>query len=121
MIKILLIGDQPSVRKGLQMQLALESDLAIVGEAGDNTTAFELLEAQRPDVIVMDVDMPGMDGVKATEALHMRQPDIPVILLSFYTDPISRARAMSAGAAAFVEKRGGAAALLSAIRQSVGQ
>lgn len=119
MIKLLLVDDQPSVRMGLRMRLALETDVTIVGEAGDGEAALSLAQTLHPDVIVMDVQMPRMDGISATAALRSVAPRSSVVLLSLYDDAATRARGQEAGALAFVQKQGTMDALLTAIRQAM--
>ncbi len=118
MISLLLVDDQPAIRTGLRMRLALEADLKIVGEASHGGEALRLTRKLRPDVIVMDVEMPYMDGIMTTEVLHAIMPQITVVLLSLYDDVHTRDRAREAGAAAFVSKQAGDKALLTAIRQA---
>ncbi|HEX6288354.1 MAG TPA: response regulator transcription factor [Herpetosiphonaceae bacterium] len=121
MIKLLLVDDQPSVRMGLRMRLALEPDVAVVGEAGDGEAAITLARTLHPDVIVMDVKMPHMDGIVTTEALRAAVPYSSVVILSLYDDAITRARAEAAGASAFIQKQGPMDVLLAAIRQIMPQ
>ena len=64
-IRLLLVDDQPSVRRGLRMRFALEPDLEVIGEAGDATEAISLAQTLGPDVVLMDVDMSGIDGILA--------------------------------------------------------
>lgn len=118
MIKLLLVDDQPSVRMGLRMRLSLESDVTIVGEAGDGEAALSLAQTLHPDVIVMDVQMPRMDGISATAALRSIAPGTSVVLLSLYDDDATRARGQAAGALALVQKQGTMDALLTAIREA---
>jgi DNA-binding NarL/FixJ family response regulator len=115
-IKILLVDDQPVVLEGLKMLFALESDLHVVGEANDGPKALELFAETRPDVVVMDLELPVMDGIKTTKALRKQDPETKVIMLSINADPVSQARAREAGAIAYVEKRDGAARLIKEIR-----
>ncbi len=119
MIKILLVDDQPRVRRGLRMRLALEADIMIVGEAAGGQQALEAAARLQPDVVVMDVEMPDMDGIEAAKALHDRQPEILVIMLSIHDTSTLRARAQAAGAAAYVEKSDGVITLLNEIRQTI--
>jgi DNA-binding NarL/FixJ family response regulator len=118
MIKLLLVDDQPSVRMGLRMRLSLEADVTIVGEAGDGEAALSLAQTLNPDVIIMDVQMPRMDGISATAALRTLAPQTGVVLLSLYDDAATRARGQAAGALAFVQKQGTMDALLTAIREA---
>ena len=70
MIKVLLVDDQPTVLQGLRMRLGLEPDLVVVGEADDGQAAIDLVSARSPDVIVLDLEMPGMDGIATAQALR---------------------------------------------------
>lgn len=119
MITLLLVDDQPSTCLGLRMWLGLEPDIAVVGEAGDGETALTLARELKPDVIVMDVAMPGMDGIAATWALRTAAPGSAVVILSLHDDPATRQRAKEAGAVAFVAKDQQYAALLSELRHAV--
>ncbi len=104
MIRILLVDDQQCVRQGLMMRLALEADLQVVGEASDGAQALELIPLLHPDVVLMDVEMPGMDGIAATVALREQALQSAVVMLSLHDDDALRARALSAGAVAFAPK-----------------
>lgn len=119
MIKLLLVDDQRSVREGLKMRLALEPDLRVVGEAGNGAEALQAAQTFAPDVVVMDVEMPEMDGISATKLLRVLIPQVGVVMLSIHGDADTRARAQSAGADAFVEKQGIDGDLLTAIRRVV--
>jgi DNA-binding NarL/FixJ family response regulator len=100
------------------MRLALEPDLEVVGEAGNGTEAVALVPVLAPDVVLMDVSMPHMDGIAATEALRAVVPGVIVLILSLHDDAATQARALAAGARGFIEKRGGVEALLAAIHES---
>ncbi len=118
-IRLLLVDDQPAVRRGLKMRIALEPDLEVIGETGDATEAIPLARALRPDVVLMDVEMPGMGGIVATAALRATAPHVAVVILSLYDDARTRARAREAGAAAFVAKHQAKTELLATIRRVV--
>jgi DNA-binding NarL/FixJ family response regulator len=117
-IRLLLVDDQPAVRRGLKMRIALEPDLEVVGAAGDATEAIPLARALRPDVILMDVEMPGMEGISAIAALRRVVPHSAVVIFTLYDDAAMRARAREAGAAALVAKYQTEEALLAAIRRA---
>lgn len=117
-IRVLLVDDQPLIRKGLRMQLGLEKDLEVVGEAENGERALEVVREIRPDVVVMDVEMPRMDGITAAFELHKLFPEVIVIMLSIHDSSGLRERARNAGAAAYVEKRNGTVALLREIRRA---
>jgi DNA-binding NarL/FixJ family response regulator len=117
-IRLLLVDDQPGTRRGLRMRLELEPDVMVVGEAGDGVAALRLVDELAPDVVVMDVEMPVMDGIAATKALR-RSPlgdRCAVVILSLYDDAVTQSRAHEAGAAEFVAKHRMDEPLLAAIR-----
>ncbi len=116
MIRIFLVDDQKNVRQGLKMQLELEPDLAVVGEASNGCDAVNEVPRVKPDVVVMDLEMPGMNGIDATEQIHISDPSVPVIFLSVYDDSRIQLQAARAGGVAFISKRGGTELLLKAIR-----
>lgn len=103
---------------GVRMRLALEPDLTVIGEASDGRAALALIPELRPDVVLMDVAMPGMDGLTATAALREVAPASAVVILSLYDNVAMRAQARVAGAASFVAKHDGAVSLLAAIREA---
>jgi DNA-binding NarL/FixJ family response regulator len=116
--KILLVDDQPAVRDGLRMRLELEPDLTIVGEACDGLEAVALAQALVPDVVVMDVEMPGLDGIEAARQLRVNIPSVAIVMLSIHCDAATQSRAREAGAIAFVEKRAAINVLLAEIRRA---
>jgi len=121
MIRVLLVDDQAVVRRGLRVRFHLEPDLEVVGEASTGREALTLAQTLTPDVVLMDIEMPEMDGIEATAALRRVVPQSAVVILSIHDDAQTRGRAQAAGAVAFVEKRGGTDRLLSAIRQAAAQ
>ncbi|HYP58808.1 MAG TPA: response regulator transcription factor [Thermomicrobiales bacterium] len=121
MIRALLVDDQPQILEGLEMLLALESDVTIVGTAQTAQEAIALAHALQPDIIVMDVRLPGIDGIAATRALGQDLPSGKVVILSLYCDPETRRLAAEAGAQAFVAKHDMTQSLLATIRQVAAQ
>ncbi len=117
MIRVLIVDDLPTVRRGLRMQLMLESDIEVVGEAASGEEALALVQQLQPDVVLMDVKMPGMDGITATRGVQEIRPLSTIVLLSLYDDARLKAEAQAAGAAAFVGKHEEIDILLTAIRQ----
>lgn len=103
MIKTLIVDDQQIVREGLRSLLRTDSDLTIVGECSTGAEAIETLTRLRPDVIVMDVRMPVMDGALATQRIRELQGP-PVLILTTFDDDETLARALRAGAAGFLLK-----------------
>jgi len=121
MIRVLLVDDQAIVRRALRGRFHLEPDLEVVGEASTGREALALAQTLTPDVVLMDIEMPDMDGIEATAVLRRAVPQSIVVILSIQDDAQTRERAKAAGAIAFVEKRGATDSLLTAIRQAVGQ
>ena len=121
MIRVLLVDDQPVVRRGLRVRFQLEPDMQVIGEASTGSEALTLAQILTPDVVLMDIEMPDMDGIEATVALRTVVPQSIVVILSIHTDRQTRMKAQAAGAVAFVEKRGTTDILLAAIRQAVGR
>ena len=115
-IRLLLVDDDPNVLRGLTMRLALTPDIAIVGEAPNGDRALGLAGTLRPAVIVLDVNMPGLNGVHACTLL--RTPITAVVILSIESSDALRARCREAGAAAFVSKHEPFTSLLRAIRNA---
>ena len=121
MIRVLLVDDQPVVRRGLRVRFQLEPDMQVIGEASTGSDALTLAQILTPDVVLMDIEMPDMDGIEATVALRTVVPQSAVVILSIHTDRQTRMKAQAAGAVAFVEKRGTTDILLAAIRQAAGR
>jgi DNA-binding NarL/FixJ family response regulator len=116
-IRLLLVDDRPAVRRGLKIWLALEPNIEVVGEASDGAEAISLARALRPDVVLMDVEIPGIDGISATAVLRSVAPQSAVVILTLHDDAATRTRAREAGAAAFVAKHRMEETLLAEIRR----
>jgi DNA-binding NarL/FixJ family response regulator len=115
-IRVLLVDDEPMVRAGLRMILESVDDLAVVGEAGDGAEAVPLVRALRPDVVCMDVRMPVVDGIRATELL-LALPEAPkVLVVTTFSSDDHVFDALRAGAAGFLLKRASAEEVVSAVR-----
>jgi len=98
------------------MRLTLEPDLEIIGEASNGREAIDLCRRLTPDVIVMDIEMPELDGISTLQLLRESMPACSVIILTLHDDANNRARAFASGAKAFVPKQGGASVLVDTIR-----
>jgi len=115
-IRILIADDHSVVRQGLKMFLSLEAAFEIVGEAKDGAQALLLVEALAPDVVLMDVLMPGMDGLEATREIRRQFPNTEVIILTSVLDNHSVVQAVRAGAIGYLLKDTEADDLIRAIK-----
>ncbi|WP_226846751.1 response regulator [Dehalogenimonas etheniformans] len=115
-IRVMLVDDHSVVRSGLKAMLAAEDDLELAGEAADGSEAVRFVERFKPDVILMDLLMPVMDGVAATKAIHDRYPDIRIIVLTSFKEREQVDGALKAGAMSYLLKTVSASELVSAIR-----
>jgi len=115
-IRILLADDHPVVRRGFQMILAEQSDMEIVGEAGNGREALELAAKLKPDVVVMDVAMPELNGIEATRRMAENAPHARVLALSMHKDSVYVREILRAGARGYLLKDSVAADLVSAVR-----
>jgi DNA-binding NarL/FixJ family response regulator len=115
-LRIFLADDHPVVRFGLKDFLQSQSDMEVIGEAWDGETAVTSALSLRPDVVVMDVSMPGMPGHEATKRIRAENPDIKVLALTGHEDRGYMQLALSAGAQGYVPKRAATHDLVRAIR-----
>ena len=115
-IRILLADDHTVMRAGLRSLLERQPDLEVAGEAGDGAQTVELAESVNPDVIVMDIAMPRLNGIEATRQIAAKRPEIPVVILSMHFDESYVLRALKAGARAYLLKDSAEADLIAAIR-----
>src|ERR1051325_2905131 len=97
-IKILVVDDHPVVRHGLRALLADRANVQVVGEACAGAEAMEKAKTLRPDIVLLDLSMPGMDGLRVTETLRKKSPQTKVLVLSIHGTPEHVARVMQAGA-----------------------
>jgi DNA-binding NarL/FixJ family response regulator len=103
-IKVLLVDDQTLIRQGIRLLLEIETDIQVVGQAANGLAALEQVEALHPDVVLMDVRMPEMDGVAATRALSERHPEVKVIILTTFEDDETVFEGLQAGARGYLLK-----------------
>ena len=115
-IRILLADDHAVVRQGFKMILAAQPDMEIVGEAGNGREAVELAEQLHPEVVVMDVAMPELNGIEATRRLAASEPRTRVVALSMHKDSVYVREILRAGARGYLLKDSVAADLVSAVR-----
>jgi DNA-binding NarL/FixJ family response regulator len=119
-IRILIVDDQTITRSGLQNLLAAQPDLAIVGEARDGQEAIEMADALQPDVILMDLRMPGTNGIEATRRIRRTSPHIHILVLTVFEDDTSVFPAIRAGASGYLLKNTEQDELLRAVRTVAG-
>ena len=115
-VRVLIVDDHEMVRSGLAAFLRVTRDLELVGEAANGEEAIRLCQALRPDVVLMDMVMPGMDGAAATRAIRERCPETRVIALTTFPEEDLVHQALQAGALSYLMKNIGAAELSAAIR-----
>ncbi len=116
-ITVLLADDHEVVREGLRLALLRSPHIRVVGEAPDGETAVSLAERRRPDVIVMDLRMPGMDGIEATEEIMRRLPDAKVLIFTAYSERALLQRGLESGARGYILKEAPHETLLRAIEK----
>lgn len=117
MTGVLIVDDDPLVRAGLAMMLGGADDITVVGEAGDGTRVLPMVDQHRPDVVLMDIRMPLMDGLSATEALRARPNAPEVLVLTTFDADHHVLRALRAGAAGFLLKDTPPWEIVDAVRQ----
>jgi DNA-binding NarL/FixJ family response regulator len=115
-IRVLLVDDHQLVRAGLSTLIDSADDLQVAGAVADGAQALAAADRDRPDVVLMDLAMPVMDGVEATRRLHERSPDIPVLVLTSFSDTARIRAALDAGARGYLLKDSEPQALLDGIR-----
>jgi len=119
MIKVIICDDQAIVRDGLEMLLRLEKDIEVIGVAQDGLEAVELAESNQPDLILMDLKMPGMTGVEATRRIRAKYPEIKVLVLTTCDDDAWVFDAIRAGASGYLLKDTPRKQVMEAIRGTV--
>ena len=116
MIKVLIVDDHQVVRLGLRAIVDAQSDLETCGEAADGESALPLVRDAQPDVVIMDLSMPGMGGVEATRAILAERPSTRVLVLTWHADGDHVRAAMSAGATGYLLKGDESQRLVDAVR-----
>jgi DNA-binding NarL/FixJ family response regulator len=116
-ISCLIVDDHEVVREGLRLSLSRAAHIRVIGEAGDGASAVELATRRRPDVVIMDVRMPGMDGLEATRQLTDRVPDAKVLIFTAYSEKSLLSRGLDSGAKGYILKEAPHQTLVRAIEK----
>src|SRR5919197_5830220 len=114
-ITCLIVDDHEVVREGLRLSLSRAPHIRVIGEASDGISAVELAMRRKPDVVIMDVRMPGMDGLEATKELMKRMPDAKVLIFTAYSERSLLSRGLESGAKGYILKEAPHDTLLRAI------
>jgi DNA-binding NarL/FixJ family response regulator len=118
-IRVLIVDDHPVVRRGISDLLASEPDVEVVGAVGDGDAAVSATAELTPDVVLMDIEMPGVDGVQATQRIGTTAPGTAVVILTTFADRARITRALDAGAAGYLLKDAEPSELIDGIRAAV--
>jgi DNA-binding NarL/FixJ family response regulator len=116
-VRIVLVDDHKVMREGLRMVLERENNLQVVGEADDGLAALTVIRELRPDVVVMDISMPGVNGLKAIEMLKTQAPDTKVLILTRHTESSYVQQLLGSGAIGYLLKQSASKELVRAIRR----
>src|SRR6266545_6282714 len=106
-VRVLLVEDHALVRSGLRALLERTSDMRVVAEAGDGREALRLIPRRKPDVVLLDISMPDLNGLEAMKQITKQYPDIPVLILSMHTSDEYVWQAMKAGGSGYLLKSAG--------------
>lgn len=118
-VKVILVDDHVIVRDGLQLLINTQKDMEVVAGISDGNSAVEAADALRPDVMVMDISMPGMNGIEATRRILEIVPEVKIIILTMYESPEYVGQAFKAGASGFLLKKSAGIEIIKAIREVV--
>jgi DNA-binding NarL/FixJ family response regulator len=121
LVRVLLVDDHALVRGGLAALLGSTNDLEVAGQASDGAQAVAAVESARPDVVLMDLSMPVLDGVEATRRIHAAHPELPVVVLTSFADAARVDDALVAGAVGYLLKDCEPAELLAGVRAAGSQ
>ena len=120
MIKVLLADDHSIVREGLRRIIEESEDMEVIAEADEGRAAIQLAQEKLPDIAVVDISMPGLDGLEVVSQLKVYRPELPIIILTMHEEEQYVVRAIEAGAMGYVTKRSAPEQLVKAIRQVMG-
>ena len=116
MIRVVVVDDHPIVREGIRLMLATSDDLVLVGDAADGAAALRMIEERQPDVVLLDMRLPGMSGLEVLESLWKTWPQIAVLILTTYNEDELIVRGFQAGASGYLLKESSLETLFHAIR-----
>jgi DNA-binding NarL/FixJ family response regulator len=116
-ITCLIVDDHEVVREGLRLALSRAPNIRVIGEAADGETAVALVERRKPDVVIMDIRMPGVDGLEATKAITERDPKAKVLIFTAYSERMLLSRGLESGAKGYILKEAPHETLLRAIEK----
>lgn len=117
-IRVLLVDDHAIARNGVRLMLGTVDDICVMGEAGNAQEAMQLVAGQSFDVALVDITMPGKNGLDLLKMLRSEQPRLAVLMLSTYSEEIYAVRALKLGAAGYLTKDAGTAVLVAAVRKA---
>ena len=115
--KVLIVDDHPAIREGLAVHIASQPDLEVCGQAADTAEAVRLLEAARPDVVVVDIQLETGNGLELVERIKARNESIGILVWSMYPDAVYAQRALRVGALGYINKRHASSRMVEAIRR----
>ena len=115
-IRVLIVDDHPMMRDGLRSTIEIERDMRVVGEAADGAQAIEMFSSLRPDVTLLDLQMPRVDGVQALASIRQSSPDASVIVFTVYPGDVRVAQALQLGATSYLLKSASREEIIDAIR-----
>ena len=115
--KILIVDDHPILRKGLAMVIDQEPDLVVAGEAEDVPGGLDMIEAVKSDVVIVDISLPGVDGIELIKTMKLKYRDLPALVVSMHDETLYAERALRAGARGYIMKQEAVDKVLVAIRK----
>lgn len=117
-IRLLIVDDQAAIRDALAVMLDLAEDVSVIGTAANGREAVNLVAELTPDVVLMDLNMPVLGGVDATQLIHASRPEVPVVVLTTFHDDDSVLSALRAGACGYLTKNAGRNTIVQAVRSA---
>jgi NarL family two-component system response regulator YdfI len=115
-IRVVIADDHPVVRTGLRLMLGTAHDIELIGEATDGSEAIRLVQEVKPQVVLMDLRMPDMDGLEAIDRIHAEWPDVAIVILTTYNEDELMLKGLQAGARGYLLKDSGLEHILEAVR-----